>query len=129
MNFEDIVITTGIVEIPGTGSGEHPNVAATGTVVVVDYTLLTGAILTVGGQAFTEGGLDEFGWDASTDNATTAHNLAAAITGHAGVTATDTTGTITITAATPGKAGNLITLATSDAVHLTISGSHLTGGD
>lgn len=66
---------------------------------------------------------------AETSNDVTATNLAAAIDAMATVTATATTNVVTVTAATAGAAGNGISLATSDAVALEISGANLTGGD
>lgn len=98
---------------------------ATGTVTVVSYTSLSGAVLTINGTVLTEG----VDWTASISNASTATSLASAIT-----TATATT---LCTAVAVGAAvhitanavvgGNAITLATSDVVNLTLSGSKLAG--
>ena len=101
--------------------------AAKGTVTVVDYTALAGKVLTVNGIALTEG----VEWTAATSNVATATSLAGAIT-----TATATTlstgsaigAVVTVTANTSGAVGNNITLVTNDAVHLTVSGATLSGG-
>lgn len=99
-------------------------VAATGTVTVVDYTLLAGATLTVAGTALVEG----VDWTAAVSNNATATSLASAINALALVNAAAIGAVITITAATPGSAGNSLALVTTDAVNLTISGATLSGG-
>ncbi len=105
-------------------------IAATGTITVVDYTQVIGDTVTIAGQAFTEGALDEFGWEASTSNTVTADSIASAVAGRVGLNSpiTITDNVVNLVAGTPGEAGNAITLVTSDAVNLVISGPHLTGG-
>ncbi len=61
----------------------------------------------------------------------TAASLASVIAGHAGIgicTNGDDTNIVTMTADTPGAAGNDITMATNVVIGLTLSGTHLTGG-
>lgn len=98
--------------------------AATGIYTVIDYTALSGATVTVDGVVYTEG----VEWTAATDNDTTATSLASAIDGGANVGAAAVGAVITVTASTPGLAGNSITTVTSDAVNLTVSGATLSGG-
>lgn len=110
-------------------SATTPGTSATGTVVVVDYTALSGATFTVAGHTLTEG----IDWTAATSNDTTAISLRNAINTLQEVYA------VRIWSYPPGFANNLsisayqvvgsnsIGLATSDAVNLTISGSTLTG--
>jgi len=83
-----------------------------------------GAVLTVAGHVLTE----SVDWDAETDEDTTASSLKDAINALSEVSATVLNDTITITAANPGVSGNSITLETSDAVNLTVSGATLSGG-
>ncbi len=82
------------------------------------------AVLTVNGTALTEG----TDWDAATDNDTTAADLETAIEAVTNISSSATGAAITVSAAATGTAGNAYTLATSDAVNLTISGATLTGG-
>lgn len=110
-------------------NGMVPGTSATGTVVVVDYTALSGATFTVAGHTLTEG----VEWFATSDNNTTAISLRNAINTLKEVYA------VRIWSYPPGFSNNLsisafqvegsnsIDLATSDAVNLTISGSTLTG--
>ena len=68
-------------------------------------------------------------WNAVTSNAVTATNLAAALAGVAGFTATAVDNVVTIHWATPGTGGNAKTLASVfDGLGLTISGATLSGG-
>lgn len=100
---------------------------ATGTVTVVDYTMLAGAVLTVNEVRLTEG----IDWTAATDNATTATSLASAISSATEATlstAVAVGAVITITANTAGTLGNFISLNTSDTINLTVSGTSLSGG-
>ena len=102
--------------------------AATGTVTIVDYTKLVGATLTVNGVVLTEGTQ----WHRGASNNAAATSLAGAVT-----TATATTlctasalgAVITVTANDATFKSNFISLATSDPVNLTLSDSHLTGGE
>lgn len=109
------------VRNPTTGAGL---VAATGTVTVVDYTQLSEAVLTVGEEDYTEG----VDWTAETSNEVTAANLSTTLETSVSVTPSVTGAVITLTAQEPGVDGNLIALATTDAVNLAISGDTLTGG-
>jgi hypothetical protein len=97
---------------------------ATGTVTVVDYSVLAGATLTVYGSVLTEG----VEWTASVDNDTTAASLAAAIDALVDIAATSVGNVIAVEAEANGVLGNTYTLATSDVVNLTISGATLLGG-
>ncbi len=105
-----------------------PAVAATGTLTVVDYTALAGAVVTVNSFPLTEG----IDWAAMTSNAATATDLAFAITAASAsntlCTAEAVGGLITLTAITPGAAGNSLALTTSDAVNLPRSGATLANG-
>lgn len=82
--------------------------SATGTATVLDYTNLSGAIVSVAGHDLTEGS----DWTAATSNDATATSLASAIDALSEVTASATGAVVTIVAATPGTAGNSITLST-----------------
>ena len=105
--------------------------AASGTITVSDYTLLSGDSVVVDGTVLVEG----VDWTAATDNETTAISLTAAIAAVVTVNAI-TVGTssgvgnwVTITAVTAGTAGNSITMTTDDVDSgLTLSGETLTGG-
>jgi hypothetical protein len=100
---------------------------ATGTATVVDYTKLTGAVLTVNEVRLTEG----VDWTTSVDNSTTATSLALAISSATAATfstASAVSNVITITANTAGTLGNFISLNTSDTINLTVSGNSLSGG-
>ncbi len=95
------------------------------TVTVVDYTHLSGAVLTVGGTALTEG----VDWDAATDNSTTAASLASAVGNLPNSFTVGTVGgVITATEVNVGTPVPATTLATSNAVYLTISGPSFGGG-
>jgi hypothetical protein len=95
---------------------------AQGTATVVNYAALSGAVLTVGGTALTEG----VNWFATTSNTMTASSLASAVNALATVTGTFNLNVVNIT----GKVvvgSNSITLTTSDPTNLPVSGSMLTG--
>lgn len=103
---------------------------ATGTITVVDYLLLSGAVLTINGVALTEG----VHWSAAGNNTAAAASLATAITTATATTTTTATSAlsvITVTANLGGLTGNSITITTSDPVNLplsNISGGKLIGG-
>lgn len=100
-------------------------VKATGVVTVVDYSLLAGKTVTINGTVLTEGA----DWTAAVDNATTAASLELAIEAVANINSSAVGGVITVEAAAVGAAGNAYTLATNAAVGgLTVSGATLTGG-
>lgn len=101
-------------------SGGVDAIAASGTVTF--GVPVNGDTVTVGGTTFTMAGA------ASSTEFTNITELTALIDGLANVTATDDGSIITIVAATAGAAGNTITLASSSAGGLTISGGFLTGG-
>lgn len=83
------------------------------------------ATLTVAGHVLTE----STDFDAVTSSITTAGNIHTAVNALSEVNSTDNgDGSVTITAATAGSAGNSIALASSDAVNLALSGAVLTGG-
>lgn len=98
-------------------------VASTGTITIVDYTALSGAIATVDGVAYTEG----VDFTAATSNDATALSLASAIDTGA-QNASTTLAVVDVEASVAGVAGDLIPLVTSDAVNMTISGATLSGG-
>lgn len=103
--------------------------AASGTITISDYSAVdAGDTVTVNGIVLTAGGTD---WTAATSNAVTAQSLRDAINDKVpGVLATANSGVVTVTAVSPGVAGNSIALATSMTVNTegTVSGSTLTGG-
>jgi len=104
-------------------------VAASGTLTVVDFSFLSSAIFSIDGIDLTEG----IDWNAETDNNITASSLGAAIaalqfSGSALYTVSIDANTITITYNTVGASGNNVTLTTTDATNLAISGSTLSGG-
>lgn len=129
-NSDTTLLTAQLTSITGTGPYVmdiqllNTAVAATGTYTVVDYTLLSGATVTVDGTTLTEG----VDWTAATSNDATATSLASAIDALGTVSASATTNAVTVTAATAGAAGNSIATLTSDAVNLTVSGATLSGG-
>jgi len=98
--------------------------AATGSISIDDYTLLSGVTVTIDGVALVEG----VDWNAVTDNDATATSLALATTGVASVSASSITDSITVTAAATGIVGNNITMVSSTASGITLSGGTLTGG-
>lgn len=99
-------------------------IGSSGTVTIVDFNAISGATITVDGNALVEG----VDWDAVTDNQTTAGNLATAIDGLTNVGATSNGAVVTITATATGTAGDAITLATSHPANAAISGATLSGG-
>lgn len=100
-------------------------VLADGEITIVDYQELAGVTVTVAGHDLVEGE----DWDAETDEATTAANLAAAIDALDEVVASSAMAVITIEAAEVGADGNEITLATdAEPEGLTLSGETLEGG-
>lgn len=126
--IQDITYTSNVYGASSiTVTYDDIDATATGTVTVIDHTQLAGAVLSVNGVALTEG----VQWSAATSNNATATSLAAAIS-TATVTTHSTGGAIgaviTVTANAAGIPGNYISLATSNATDLTISGNHLTGG-
>lgn len=104
-------------------------VAASGSLTVVDFNQLAGAIFSIDGIDLTEGSE----WNASIDNDTTASSLGAAIaalqvSGNALYSVSVNSNTVNITYNTAGISGNSVTLSSSDVINLPISGSTLTGG-
>lgn len=97
---------------------------ATATVTIVDYSQLSGVVVSVDGNDLTEG----VGWNAATDNDTTATSLASAINGISGVGAAAGGAEITITNDARGTAGNSKALTSTDETNLTLSGATLSGG-
>lgn len=105
--------------------GETADIAATGQIVIVDYTLLTGKTFTLKGTVVTEGA--EF--SAVTSNDVTATNLAAALDAIAGVTVTSSTNEVDIVNDTAGVVGNETDLSTNAAIgEATVSAATLLGG-
>lgn len=99
--------------------------AATGTVTIVDYTLLAGKTVTTNSVTKTEGA----NWTAATSNAATATSLASALDAIAGVSAAAVGNVVTITADAFGILGNAIGLSTNAAAGAaTVSGAALSGG-
>lgn len=98
---------------------------ATGTVTIVDYTLLAGKTVTTNAVTKTEGA----DWTAAVSNDATATSLAAALDAIAGVSAAAVGAVVTITADAFGILGNAIDLATNAAAGAaTVSGAFLAGG-
>jgi hypothetical protein len=99
--------------------------AATGNISIDDFSLLSGVTVTIDGTDLVEG----VDWIAAADNDSTATSLASAITGIvASVSAAAITNSIVITAVATGIAGNNITMVSSTALGITLSGATLTGG-
>ena len=101
--------------------------AATGTITISDYTLLSGDTVTVDGTALVEG----VDWTAATSNDATATSLASAIAGIATVGASEVSNLITVTASSTGIAGNSIAVLYANSgsgIGLILSGATLTGG-
>lgn len=132
--------------IENTGAGEEAllisgaGTFASGTVTVVNAPLAAGDTIVIGGTTLLgvtgarSSGADDFSVDATTA-ALLAIEIAAAINDSlnsfaATVSASESSGVVTITANTPGVGGNTITLSvtTTPAGGLTISGATLTGG-
>lgn len=99
-------------------------IAATQTIEILDYTGLTGGNVVVGGTTLTEG----VAWASATSNNQTASNLAAAINNLASVNAQAVGAVVTITAATPGAAGNAITVTSNGGADIDVNGATLAGG-
>jgi hypothetical protein len=95
---------------------------AHGTATVVNYTMLSGAVLSVGGNFLTEG----VDWFATTDNTTTANSLATAINALSSVNATFNLNVVNIVAQVV-VGSNSITLSTSNPTNLPVSGPTLMG--
>ncbi|RPH32905.1 MAG: phage tail sheath family protein [Bacteroidales bacterium] len=112
------------------GIDEVLAVAATGTITIADHTLITGDSFQINGDTFTEGiGL----FINDVDNDTTAAALLNAINaaGNLSYSASISGAIITITASTPGTAGNSIVLSYTDSgsgTAATVSGPTLIGG-
>ncbi len=122
---------TGGMTLENVLNGNNTPVAATGTITIDDFLSLAGDIVTINGQAFTEGAALD--WQAGTTNVQAATSLFNAITafGDAAYTVTRSSNVITLTAATAGVAGNNIAMAYTDSGSgngLTLSGATLTGG-
>jgi hypothetical protein len=112
------------VEEPGAAANSW-TITGTGTWSALSITFSGGqdpATLTVAGTVLTE----STDWTAETSNDTTADNIVAALP--AEVIGINTAGSIALTAATAGTAGNAVALVTTDETNLTISGALLTGG-
>ena len=110
--------------------GGDPAVAATGTITITDFSLLADDIITINGQAITEGAALEWQAGASNDDAAASVHAAIVALGDAAYTAEVAANVITITA-TPGDAGNSIDLVYTDSGSgngITLSGATLAGG-
>lgn len=106
-------------------SGEGSSVSATGQILILDYTLLSGVTFTLKGTTVTEG--VEF--TAATSNDATAASLATALDAIAGETVTNSTNEANIVNNTAGTIGNETGLSTNaTALGATVSGALLTGG-
>jgi phage tail sheath gpL-like len=110
-------------------------VAASGTVGCVLANVDANDTVTIGGVTLTAkasgaNGTTEF--NAETSNTVMATNLKNCINANTTLSkhllATSSSGTVTVTARLKGSIGNLITLASSDADGLVVSGTALTGG-
>lgn len=118
------------VSAAATGTAGNAYTLATSDAVNLD---ISGALLT-GGRAATTVTVNgvalvaNVDWTAETDNDTTAANLEVAIEAVTGINSSATNAVITVTAATPGTAGNSITLATSNTDAVTVGAATLSGG-
>lgn len=124
IQIENGVSTATQVKAAFDASDDANGAYATATVEVVDYAELGLAVLNVNGTVLTEG----TDWTAATSNEATATSLESAIEAVTGINSSADGAVITISSATRGSAGNALTLATSDAVNLEISGGLFTGG-
>lgn len=101
---------------------------ATATIVVSSFASIgASATITVNGIVLTNG----VEWNAATSNNATATSIASAITTATATTLTTAAAvgsTVTISSNVLGPTGNTVTLASSDAVRLLISGATLSGG-
>ncbi|RKD88370.1 phage tail sheath family protein [Mangrovibacterium diazotrophicum] len=105
-------------------------VAATGTITVTDFNVLADDIITINGQAITEGAALDWQAGASNDDAAASIHAAIVVLGDADYTAEVAANVITITA-TSGDAGNSIALVYTDSGTgngITLSGATLAGG-
>lgn len=123
---DDGTTITIVVVTKGTAMNSA-TITGTGAYVALSLTFSGGqdaAVLTVKGHAL----IESTDWNSVTNNNTAADNLAAAIDALSEVSAANpAAAAITVLAATEGELGNEITLATSDATNLTISGATLAG--
>lgn len=109
------------------------NVAATGSITVAFANIDNLDTVTIGGTvltAVTAVPANAYQFRLITDTNTTAANLRACINAlsNIAVTANGSAATVALTAKPAGALGNAVTLATSDADGLVISGATLTGG-
>ena len=122
---------TGGMTLENVLNGANNTVAATGTITINDFSVLADDVVTINGQAFTEGAALD--WQAGGTNVQAATSLLAAITAFAdpAYTASRASNVITITAAVAGNAGNSIAMVYTDSGSgngITLSGATLTGG-
>lgn len=114
-----VVCDTSAVAASSTVTAAAVQAADTVTVGGVVFTAVTGAVV---GDQFDRSGTDT----------ACAVSLVAAITANAtlagAVVATSALGVVTITASTPGKVGNAITLASSNGTRLAVSAARLASG-
>lgn len=93
------------------------NAVAANGVVTFTGTPVADETITIGSQVFTfvaaRSGAGSFEITINADNATQGDNLVAALADVSNVTGVNSTGAVTITAATKGVSGNLIVLSTS----------------
>jgi hypothetical protein len=101
------------------------DIAAKGTITVVDFNSLVGASITVGSTTITEG----VEWLALISNEYTAQLIASAVLSSiSGITATVFENQVTVTSEIAGTLGNTIVLSSSDPTNLVISNPTLSGG-
>ena len=100
------------------------SVKASATITITNYALLVGETVTVDGHALVEG----VDWTAAVSNGDTATSLAAAIDGLTSFEAAAVGAVITAQVSTAGTAGNSKALSSTDAVHMTLSGTLFSGG-
>lgn len=118
------------VEAAATGTGGNSYTLATSDAANLT---ISGATLT-GGRAATTVTINgtplvaNVDWTAETDNDTTAANLEVAIEAVTGINSSAAAAVITVTAATPGTAGNAYTLATSNSQAVSVGAATLSGG-
>ncbi len=140
LNFENsgVAITdnraggtfTGVMTLENVLNGANTPISAIGTITIDDFLILADDIVTINGQAFTEGAALD--WQAGGTNVQAATSLLSAINtfADAAYTAARVSNIITINAV-PGSAGNSIALVYTDSGSgngITLSGATLAGG-
>lgn len=127
--------TLDTVDITAASAGIAGNSITTTVSDAINMTLGTPTLINGQSTTITIAGhslVESADWTAATSDQDTADSIVAAINLLTEVTADDVSGTsttITITSVLPGTIGNSITLISSDLINLTLSGTHLIGGN